>query len=672
MQLHSGKKGFSLRYLCVVFLCLVAVADNAKGDGNETFDNENAPEADYADGSFIGNDGVTWNYVQSRSGSADGGAYEINGPGIMLRRSSDNSKLFSQTLSGGIANFSINLKKGFTGGGLRQVELFINGVSKGLSDSFDDTLTHPFVVNGIDVLGDVVIEIRNVTAKQVILDDLIWTTLSVDDPNILVSSPLDFGEIDAGTQATQFWPIVNSGTSATLNVTSFTAVSGDTARFSSLTPLPLNIPPNGATSVLELVYSPGAAMEASHSAVFNLINNDPSDGTKVLTLSGMTLPDLMTISNIQYTSSGTGVSPFDGQVIETRGVTTYVDAQGYVLADVQGGAWGAIYVLDPYHRPNIGDEVRVEAPVNEYQNLTRLETATVYTVLSTSNALPAPVLLTANNVSQEKYECVLVCVSNVTVGNEYVTPTTWQLNDDVSGSCRVNHDIARLLYRYIPQNGNALDGVCGIVWQAGSTYRLQVRDDDDFHGRPILHYALKGLVMTPDGPKTNWYVEVKDDDIVTVGAVAPTGVAIHDTGSIIFPGLIDAHNHPSWNSFPTLQFNNAPYGHRDEWGQSEPEYNDWKNKRNQVRTHSDVLASTKYTIEKYAEILELMAGCVAIQGNHNNMEYTHPDSGIYNVEEFPSRIETDIFPWDYDLDGAFRTAEKDSRWCRKFIFNALK
>jgi len=142
--------------------------------GFENFDNA-ALTASYSDGSFVGNNGVTWTYVQSRDENGDENNSGINGNAIMLRRSSDGSKITSSAVSGGISDFSVKLYKGFTGGGDREVELFVNGVSQGISDPFDDYDEHVFTVNGIDIAGDVEIEIRNITSKQVIVDDIMWT-----------------------------------------------------------------------------------------------------------------------------------------------------------------------------------------------------------------------------------------------------------------------------------------------------------------------------------------------------------------------------------------------------------------------------------------------------------------------------------------------------------------
>src|SRR5699024_4859921 len=142
--------------------------------GFESFDNAELGAA-YSDGSFVGNYGVTWSYVESRNENNDLNDSGIDGKAIMLRRLSDESKITSSTVSGGIGDFSVKLYKGFTGPGSKQVELLINGVSQGKSVPFDDYEEHVFTVNEINISGDVVIEIRNATSRQVIIDDITWS-----------------------------------------------------------------------------------------------------------------------------------------------------------------------------------------------------------------------------------------------------------------------------------------------------------------------------------------------------------------------------------------------------------------------------------------------------------------------------------------------------------------
>ena len=147
------------------------------GQGLENFANSNATSS-YSDSFFEGNNGITWNYIGSRNANNDANGSGIELPALMLRRLSSNSKITSSTISGGISDFSIKLYKGFTGGGDRQVELFVNGISQGLSDPFDDFLENTFTVSGINIAGDIVIEIVNTTPKQIIIDDISWTGFS--------------------------------------------------------------------------------------------------------------------------------------------------------------------------------------------------------------------------------------------------------------------------------------------------------------------------------------------------------------------------------------------------------------------------------------------------------------------------------------------------------------
>jgi len=164
-------------------LCVLSFAQ-----GTENFSDSNATGS-YSDGSFVGNNNITWSYVASRDGNGDANNSGINLPALMLRRSSDNSKISSSSISGGIGNFSVKLYKGFTGGGDRQVELFINGVSKGTSTPFDNFDEQTFTVENIDVNGDFTIEIVNITGKQVIIDDITWTGFSgTGTPSLVVGS----------------------------------------------------------------------------------------------------------------------------------------------------------------------------------------------------------------------------------------------------------------------------------------------------------------------------------------------------------------------------------------------------------------------------------------------------------------------------------------------------
>jgi len=142
--------------------------------GLEDFSESNAT-ASYGNGSFVGNNGITWTYVASRDENGDDNESGINGKALMLRRQSDGSKVTSSTIPTGIQDFSVKLYKGFTSNSNRQVTLYVNGELKGTSIEFNDYEEHIFSVENINIAGDVIIEIRNNTGNQVIVDDITWT-----------------------------------------------------------------------------------------------------------------------------------------------------------------------------------------------------------------------------------------------------------------------------------------------------------------------------------------------------------------------------------------------------------------------------------------------------------------------------------------------------------------
>lgn len=139
----------------------------------ENFDNA-ALTSSYADGNFVGANSITWTYVHSRDHNNDANGSGIQGNAIMLRRVSSDSKITSSTISGGINKFTVKMYKGFTGGGDRQIEVVINGNVIGRSVTFDDVVKHECTFEDLGITGDFTIEIRNVTGKQVIIDDISW------------------------------------------------------------------------------------------------------------------------------------------------------------------------------------------------------------------------------------------------------------------------------------------------------------------------------------------------------------------------------------------------------------------------------------------------------------------------------------------------------------------
>jgi hypothetical protein len=246
-------KKYSL--VLVAIFCFVL---NGFGQGLEDFTNSNA-NTSYANSSFGGNNSITWTYLESRDGNGDANGSGINLPALMLRNAT--SKITSSSISGGIGNFSVKLYKGFTGGGNRQVELFINNVSKGTSTVFDDYLEHTFTVNNINISGNVVIEIRNITAKQVIIDDISWTGYTGGSTPTITVTPTTLTGLDyvesSGPSSEQSFDIEGSNLTANIEIaqpTDFEISTGTGASFNANITDPIVLTQSGGTIASTPIY----------------------------------------------------------------------------------------------------------------------------------------------------------------------------------------------------------------------------------------------------------------------------------------------------------------------------------------------------------------------------------------------------------------------------------
>lgn len=65
-------------------------------------------------------------------------------------------------------------------------------------------------------------------------------------------------------------------------------------------------------------------------------------------------------------------------------------------------------------------------------------------------------------------------------------------------------------------------------------------------------YAISGTLVTARGVVNDGIVLISHGAIEGIGSKIPVpkGIPIIDTGGVIFPGLIDLHNHLVWNVFP--------------------------------------------------------------------------------------------------------------------------
>ncbi len=172
----------SIASLCLIVL-LGSQTHRLSGQGLETFANFGATGTSYQDGSFEGQDGSTWTYVQCR------GDYTITGKALMLGRNrAPQSNVYSGTISGGIGILSFNYSQAFATN--VNLNVLVNDVVvgnvKSLAEQGVTKNSGNIIVN---VEGDFVLKFINVLNGdgQVVIDDVAWTayTPGINQPPVI-------------------------------------------------------------------------------------------------------------------------------------------------------------------------------------------------------------------------------------------------------------------------------------------------------------------------------------------------------------------------------------------------------------------------------------------------------------------------------------------------------
>jgi len=227
----------------LVALSLIFALGIVWAQGLETFENHTLSGTNYVTGNYVGDNNITWNYVHCTGEQA----YPIDGQGLLLRRSGDNSKVYSNSIPGGIGDFSVQMRKGFTGTGDRQVALYVNDNHIADSQTFGgttgaDATIHTFTVNNVNISGDVVIEIRHIQGgsqnRQLVIDNLSWTGYSGGTPTPIISvvgSLLPFSTEEGSPSLAQSYNLSGSNLTANLSVAAPTGfeISSDGSSYGS-------------------------------------------------------------------------------------------------------------------------------------------------------------------------------------------------------------------------------------------------------------------------------------------------------------------------------------------------------------------------------------------------------------------------------------------------------
>ena len=144
-------------------------------------------------------------------------------------------------------------------------------------------------------------------------------------------------------------------------------------------------------------------------------------------------------------------------------------------------------------------------------------------------------------------------------------------------------------------------------------------------GAPAGPVALRGCVLTPDGPREKAWLVLADGAVSAVRTTKPAGLPTVDTDGVILPGLIDLHGHPEFNVFAAWEPPRL-YRNRYSWRGSDVYHALVRDPQNKL-----IAALPAQTQLRYAEVRALTGGVTAIQGASGTNRATD-ESLVRNVD----------------------------------------
>jgi phosphatidylserine/phosphatidylglycerophosphate/cardiolipin synthase-like enzyme/DNA/RNA endonuclease YhcR with UshA esterase domain len=167
-----------------------------------------------------------------------------------------------------------------------------------------------------------------------------------------------------------------------------------------------------------------------------------------------------------------GIVTADSTLYPSSGVTIYFQDNTAGLSAFNSGT-----LLSSVRQ---GDSIEITGQLSQFNQLLQLSPVTSVTVLSTNNPLPTPIPVTLANGWVAQYECMLVEVSNVTIGGSgtFSGNTNYILNDGaLSREMRIN---IRTPLVGIPIPGSLVN-VRGIMSRFIGTYQILPRYTTDIN-----------------------------------------------------------------------------------------------------------------------------------------------------------------------------------------------
>jgi DNA/RNA endonuclease YhcR with UshA esterase domain len=220
----------------------------------------------------------------------------------------------------------------------------------------------------------------------------------------------------------------------------------------------------------------------------------------------------VSIYDIQFATDAPYISPYEGELIKTRGVVTGVFLFGsnekrFFIQD-GAGAWNGIYVYENGTDLVIGDSVEVTGSVSEFFELTEIVSVSEINIISSGNPLPAPVEVTTAEASMEEYEGVLVKVISAECTNDDAGFGQFELNDG-SGARLIDDE----MYSYAAVAGNHYS-VTGVTFLSFGDVKIfpRMMSDIEVTGFASIQENKSSFLMYPNPTDDFVYISTTNEE----------------------------------------------------------------------------------------------------------------------------------------------------------------
>ncbi|MEQ1600482.1 MAG: ExeM/NucH family extracellular endonuclease [Methylophilaceae bacterium] len=283
----------------------------------------------------------------------------------------------------------------------------------------------------------------------------------------------------------------------------------------------------GATATADLSVANSLAL-GSYPVTINFANNDAQNASCTVNINVAAAVATTPIYDIQ--GSGTA-SPVTGNLVTTEGIVTAVfpGLNGFYLQDENGDAnpltSDGVFVYGTTTGVNVGDKIRLQGTVAEFNTVTELTLPTNIAVLSSSNPLAALDISLPEAVEGdlERFEGMLVrIVSPLTVSQNYFQGRYGQVTLSADGRLIKPSNI------YRPGSAEALN-------LADENARRRITLDDGSSAQnpnPIPFIGQDNTLRAGDSLST--LTGVIDHGLITASSTGPRDYKIHPTVAPVF------------------------------------------------------------------------------------------------------------------------------------------